>query len=208
MIHYFLDGSLDFSYEDSWRKYAGHLKHMHWHCDNLPVEEYPILKKLIAEKRYSMLSDFIRWWAVYTYGGIYLDYDVELIAPIDDLLSLESFVCIEGYPIYPNGAASGGKKGNKYHKEIIQWYLDVVEGRVYYDVRVEVACSPWMLKRYVQHLKGAELDESDLTEIKTYGDFVTLPKEYFFPYNWNEKYSEDCITKNTHGIHWWKHSWK
>jgi mannosyltransferase OCH1-like enzyme len=208
MIHYFLEGELGFNYTESWHKYAGHLPIVKWDIKSLPIDKYPQLNWLVEQRKYSMLSDFTRWWAVLEHGGIYLDYDVELVKPIDDLLELESFVCIEGHPVYPNGAVSGGKKGNQYHAEILERYFEVIDGRKVYPSAIEVACSPWMLKDYVQYKKGGQLDDSDLYQIKTYGGFTTLPKEYFYPYNWNEQYSEKCITPNTRGIHWWKHSWK
>ena len=208
MIHYFLEGNVGYDYTDSWRKFAGHLPMVKWSTDNLPLDEYAELQKLIDGRHWSILSDFTRWWAVYKFGGIYLDYDVELIKPIDSLLDIESFVCIEGYPIYPNSAVSGGKKGNKYHAEILEKYFEVIRGNKIYPARIEVACSPWMLKDYVESKKNNLLDESDLMEIKEYNGFVTLPKEYFYPFNWNEQYKEDCIKPNTCGIHWWKHGWK
>jgi len=207
MIHYFLEGNLNFDYRDSWDRFAK-MEHKHWHCGNLPLDKYPELQPLIDNKKYSMLSDFTRWWAVHEYGGVYLDFDVELIKSIDSIMDLESFACIEGPPVYANGAVSGGHKGNTYHLEILGKYLDVITGRKVYPAALDVACSPWMMKDYVESKKGTPLDDSDLYQVKTYGGFTTLPKEYFYPYNWNETFKNSCITENTIGIHWWKHSWK
>lgn len=206
MIHYFLEGDLGFDYRDSWKKHVRDIKK--WDFSNLPLNDYPILKDLVDGRRYSILSDFIRWWAVYEYGGIYLDFDVELIKPIDSVLQYKSFVCIEGHPVYPNGAVSGGHKGNPYHLEILNEYLQVISGKKQYPAQLEVACSPWMLKDYVESKKGKPLDDSDLYQVKTYDGFVTLPKDYFYPYNWNEQYRPELLTPNTIGVHWWKHSWK
>lgn len=206
MIHYFLEGDLGFDYRDSWDKYVNNIKK--WDCTNLPVDEYPILQDFIDNKKYSVLSDFIRWWAVYEYGGVYLDFDVELIKPIDSIFQYESFVCIEGHPIYANGCVSGGYKKNPYHLEILNKYLEVISGEKKYPAPIEVACSIWMLKDYVESKKGKPLDDYDLYQVKTYDGFVTLPKEYFYPYNWNEQYRPELLTPNTMGIHWWKHSWK
>ena len=71
-----------------------------------------------------------------------------------------------------------------------------------------------------RHLKDVTLcvnkkfcDEMDLidntfktTPGKSSG-LYTLPKEYFFPFNWTEKFTKNCITQNTRGIHWWKRGW-
>jgi len=60
IIHYFLDGKLDFDYRDSWAKHAPDWELKHWSCSNMPVDIYPELQDLINSKRYSNLSDFTR----------------------------------------------------------------------------------------------------------------------------------------------------
>ena len=39
------------------------------------------------------------------------------------------------------------------------------------------------------------------------GKIVIFPKEYFYPYGFHEKYTDDCIKSETYGIHWWNDSW-
>ena len=39
------------------------------------------------------------------------------------------------------------------------------------------------------------------------GEMVIFPKEYFYPYGFHEKYTDDCIKPETYGIHWWNDSW-
>ena len=39
------------------------------------------------------------------------------------------------------------------------------------------------------------------------GEITIYPKEYFYPYGFKEKYTSECITENTYGIHWWNDSW-
>jgi mannosyltransferase OCH1-like enzyme len=206
MIHYFQEG-LEHHFMDSWEKHAGHLPMRRWTAADLPYEKFPILETYRDQKRWSILSDFVRRWAVLEFGGIYLDLDVELIKPIDRFLGYDSFLCIEGPPIFGNMAVSGGMVGNKYHADLLRMYFDVIEGRRHYPVQLEVACSPWVVTDYLKELKGGQMDWSDMNEVKTYGGLVTLPKEYFYPFNWNEEYSGGVITDNTYGIHWWKKSW-
>ena len=33
------------------------------------------------------------------------------------------------------------------------------------------------------------------------GKIVIFPKEYFYPYGFHEKYTDDCIKSETYGIH-------
>lgn len=206
MIHYFLEGDTGYSFFESWEKNASDFKK--WDSTNLPYDKYPILNKYRDQKKWSILSDFVRRWAILEYGGIYLDWDVELLKPIDHFYSYESFVCIEGPPAFGNMAVSGGKAGNKHHKRFLEMYFDVIDGIRNYSVRMEVACSPWVVSDYLTELKGSQLDNSDLEEMKQYDGLVTLPKSYFYPYNWNETFTPECIKENTYGIHWWKKGWE
>ena len=202
-IHYFLEGDLGYDYRDSWRKYAPDWEIIGWNASNIP--DIPELRPFIEKKNWSVISDFVRRWVVSEFGGIYLDFDVELIKSPDELLQYESFVCIEGEPIFPNAAVTGGSAGNLYHDWMIQDFLDVITGRKVYPGRIETACGPQVLKTMVEDIKGSPMDKSDLYEIKQYGSFTTLPKEYFFPFNWNEQFGG--ITDKTIGIHHWKKSW-
>jgi len=34
------------------------------------------------------------------------------------------------------------------------------------------------------------------------------PREYFYPFNHDEEFTEACIKKDTYAIHWWGKSWK
>lgn len=208
MIHYFHEGHLGYDYFGSWHKHAGHIELKKWDDSNVPYKEYPSLYKYREKGMWSVISDFIRRWAILEYGGIYLDCDVELIKPIDKFFEHESFVCIEGPPSFPNAAVSGGKKGNKHHKRMLNDYFDVIEGRKSYPVPITVSCSPFVLRDYVQELKGDLMDESDMLIEKNYDGLVTIPKEVFYPYNWNEEFTTDCITDKTCGIHHWKKGWK
>lgn len=38
-------------------------------------------------------------------------------------------------------------------------------------------------------------------------DFTLYPKEYFYPYNWKETFSDSCISKETIMIHKWEKKW-
>lgn len=200
MIHYFLEGDCGYDYRDSWTKHSG-MDQVKWSANTLPVADYPELNKYIKASQWSVLSDFVRRWAIYKYGGIYLDFDVELIKPIDHLLREYSFICIEGPPAFANAAVTGGKAGNKHHKVMLEQYL----GKIREDgfVRPNVV-GPWIATEYLRSL-GVEPDMNKVTEVD---GFKTLPKEYFYPFNYNETYTSECITENTLGIHWWKKGWE
>ena len=48
----------------------------------------------IRARKWAFASDWVRFWAVSRYGGVYLDLDVELLAPIDDLTEQGGFFAL------------------------------------------------------------------------------------------------------------------
>lgn len=206
MIHYFKEGDLGYSYLESWEKFGG-APIKKWDSSMLPYDQYPILEHFREKKKWSVLSDFLRIWAVIEFGGIYLDCDVELIKPIDVFYDYEAFICMEGEPVFVNAAVTGGHKGSEHHKKMLEGFFDVVEKRKGYGVPIEVACGVWSHTEYVERLMGRKLNSEDMNNTINVDGLWLMPKRAFYPFNWNEGYREDCITGQTYGIHWWKKSW-
>ena len=48
-------------------------------------------------------SDFVRYWALYNYGGIYLDTDVMLYKSFDELLSMDRIISKERFEFTSDG---------------------------------------------------------------------------------------------------------
>ena len=201
MIHYFIGGNLGYDFRDTWVKYAGNMEHIKWTPDTVPVDQYPELDKYMKAGQWSIVSDFVRRWAIYKYGGIYLDFDVELIRPIDHLLDEYSFICIEGPPAYANAAVTGGKAGNRHHGAMLEQYLGKLRSEGGFVKPNLVGL--WIATDYLRSIGG----EPNMDEVTVVDEFKTFPKEYFYPFNYNESYTSDCITENTLGIHWWKKGW-
>lgn len=67
--------------------------------EGLVVEEHPFdldstvwTKQAFEAKKYAFAADYIRLYALYNYGGIYLDADVLVYKPFDNLLELPYFI--------------------------------------------------------------------------------------------------------------------
>lgn len=50
------------------------------------------IKEAYKVKKYAFVSDFIRVYALYKYGGVYMDSDVELTASLDPFLNHSFFI--------------------------------------------------------------------------------------------------------------------
>lgn len=70
---------------ESWKKLDGY-ELMLWDKNKFDINKYPFIKDAYEKKLYAFASDYIRLYAIYNYGGIYLDTDVECVKPIEESL--------------------------------------------------------------------------------------------------------------------------
>ena len=69
---------------------------------------------------------------LYEYGGIYLDTDVELVRPLDELLELPGFMGFQTNNEVATGLGFGARKGNSVVQALLRDYdaLDFLKLRV------------------------------------------------------------------------------
>ena len=93
IIHYCWFGGGPISPEsrrcmESWKKYCPDYKIMAWNEQNFDISQNRYAQQAYEAKKYAFVSDYVRLAVLYEYGGIYLDTDVELVRPLDELLEL------------------------------------------------------------------------------------------------------------------------
>lgn len=118
---------------DSWHNLLPDYQFVHWDMDSIKDLDVPFLKEALAEKKWAFASDYVRLWAIYNYGGIYLDTDVMVYESFDDLLSLPFFIGrenswhFEGHKTvcYLSSHCFGGEKGHLYLKETLDYYNSI-----------------------------------------------------------------------------------
>ncbi|MAY72421.1 MAG: polysaccharide biosynthesis protein [Halomonas sp.] len=182
--------------EESWNVYAPDYEVFRWSENNTFDIESKYFRKCLKDEMWAFASDYIRLFRLYEYGGVYLDTDMELIRPLDTLLSefehSEAIFCEER-----NGIISAGfiyaKKESPIIGEALRFYDNNLKVGEYVNI-------PKILSA-VYRSRAKELDVK------------VLPKECFYPYNPYDKgdvgqlmYSD--VKSNTFGIHHWQKSWK
>lgn len=162
-----------------------------WDSSNIDVEsiinESEFIKECYRRKLWAFVSDYIRLNILYRHGGIYLDTDVSVTKKFDDLLSNEFFVGFEDER-YINGAIIGTTKKHPLILDMINFYkYEILDSELY------------TLPQIMTHvIKPKEL---------LFNNVNLYPKEYFYPYHFEEVFDNDCITDRTYSIHWWGKSW-
>lgn len=76
----------------SWKKHCPEYVIKRWDESNFSIKKAPTyVKQAYKMKKWAFVTDYVRLWIVYNYGGVYLDTDVELIKPLDSLLIYDAF---------------------------------------------------------------------------------------------------------------------
>ena len=112
---------------DSWKKYCPDYKIIEW--NNNLVEEINNLyvQQAFANKKWAFVSDYLRLYVLYNYGGFYFDTDLELKSNLDQFCKHEFFTGFENYDahIAPITALMGSQKNNNIIKELLDEYKNI-----------------------------------------------------------------------------------
>jgi len=85
----------------SWLRFASDFVLREWDVaavERTGVAVPPFFRDAMAAHKWAFAADWVRFLALYREGGLYFDYDFELVAPIDDLLADGPFVAGQWTP--------------------------------------------------------------------------------------------------------------
>ncbi|WGE31936.1 glycosyl transferase [Actinobacillus genomosp. 2] len=180
---------------ESWKKYCPDYEIIEWNESNYNVHKNLFIKEAYEKKKFAFVSDYARLDVVYSEGGIYLDTDVELIKPIDDLLAHSCFLASESIDDVATGLGFGAEKGHWFIAENMSVYENM-----HFNMENIITCVEITTKLLIE--KG--FSSSD--EVQQINDIVIYPTEYFCPLNY--KTHELHIKQNTYSIHHYDATWQ
>lgn len=85
---------------NSWKKYMPEYQIKRWSTENFDINSVRLVKEAYEQKKYAFAADYIRAYALYHEGGIYLDSDVMIYKSFTPLLSGKYISAIEFHPPY------------------------------------------------------------------------------------------------------------
>lgn len=184
----------------SWKRYLPDYEFILWNFDRFPKEKSRWVSEAFDNRKYAFAADYIRLYALYHYGGIYLDMDVEVIKAFDDLLDADELICYESNRNVFEMATIGASKGAAWVKDILDYY----DGRSFIlpDGKLDTLPLPNIAKqslstKYVFGNYPSKCNGTNCLNI--------YPSEYFSPKSYvNGKL---YITENTYSIHHFEGSW-
>lgn len=106
---------------ESWKKYMPDYEIILWDTTKFDVNINTYVKQAFETKKYAFASDYIRLYALYHYGGIYLDSDIEVYKRFDELLNNEAFTSFENEKDIAAWIFAS-EKGNPLFQELMSYY--------------------------------------------------------------------------------------
>lgn len=185
---------------DSWKENLPDYEFKLWSKDTFDINSVQWVKEAFECKKYAFAADYIRFWALYNYGGIYLDSDIEVVKDYDRFLNHHSFMGYE-YLGIPEAATIGAEPGMPWIKECLDYY----EGKSFFneDGSIRIDAVPYLIRLVLKEHYNHDFRENG--NVQDYGDLVMYPYQYFSPKN----YYTDAIESNefTVSIHRFASAW-
>ncbi|MBQ8958957.1 MAG: glycosyl transferase [Bacteroidales bacterium] len=182
----------------SWHRFMPDWEYRLWNEDNFDVNSVPYTKEAYEAKKYAFVSDYVRLWALYNEGGLYIDVDFEVYKPFDDLLCWDAFAGFEGSKHSPLMTAVIASRN---HGAWVKEQLDAYSGRHFvkddgsFDVTTNVQFITAIMQGNGFVADGKEQD---------YLDLHVFPVDYFCP---RQTTGEYIRTENTYCEHLGLGSW-
>jgi ATP-dependent exoDNAse (exonuclease V) alpha subunit len=111
-------------YLASWKQYCPDYEVHEWNESNFDVNENAYCREAYKAKKWAFVADYARVKVLDEYGGIYMDTDVEMMKPFDDLLHYAAFLCFESDKAVSIGTF-GAEKGHPLLQDLLNSYEQV-----------------------------------------------------------------------------------
>lgn len=115
---------------ESWHKIMPEYQFVLWDSQRIQGLHSIWLDECLEQKKWAFASDFVRLYAIYHYGGIYLDTDCYVYKSFDDLLEESCFIGkensihVEGRStqMYLTSHCFGAERGNSFVGRCLSYY--------------------------------------------------------------------------------------
>lgn len=150
---------VDDQYLASWRRHCPGWEIRTWTNEDAERISLPYVREAYAAGKWAFVSDYLRLHALAEEGGVYLDTDVELTAPLDPLCDNRFFVGLTARR-FPQTAVIGSERGDALVRELLAGYE-----KSKFDLGLGVYDEHPINLRFKAALErhGAKFDDIDIT---------------------------------------------
>ena len=190
----------------SWKKFLPDYEIMLWDTNRFDLSSSQWVREAFEHKKYAFAADYIRFYALYHYGGVYLDSDVEVLRSFNDLLDLPYFVGAEKAQT-PEAAIMGAEKECDWIKQCLDYY----DGRPFVkaDGCLDIRKLPEIMVEQIEKLKPLRVlsiaDSQQIRQLDMQQEVLEFNDAFFSPKVFDSREVE--ITPYTYAIHHYQNSW-
>lgn len=186
----------------TWRQYLPDYEVKRWgdnECRDI-INSNLYARQAYEAKKYAFVSDYLRVYILYNYGGVYMDTDVQMFKSINRFLAHGAFTCFENKTQIPT-ALMASAKGNQWMKALLDYYDDKsfidADGHMDITTNVDAITNVSLGMGFVPN-----------AQIQVFSDDVHIyTKDYFCPIDTKNK-ANDVFTENTYAAHLYNGSWR
>lgn len=184
----------------SWEKYCKGYEIRQWNEQNYDLSTAPLyVRQAYEAKKWAFVTDYVRLQIVYEHGGIYMDTDVELRKPLDNLLVHKAYFGFENGEHINTGLGFGAEKSTPILKELMDDYSNIPF--VFPDGALDATpCPVRNTEIFLRH----DLRQDDSEQILC-GDILILPSIMLCPIDYYMRRKEGF--EQSISIHWFSASW-
>ena len=189
---------------DSWKRILPDYEIWLWDTKRFDLSTSVWVTEAYDKKKYAFCADYIRMYALFNYGGVYLDSDVEVLRSFNDLLTLPYFIGYESKQ-YFEAAVIGAEKGNPFIGDVLAYYKDrhfvkengSLDIQIMPEVMMNVTNSKW--KRVLINEISDFINDPTIINV--------FPYDWFSPIDSTGKRYVLRVSKNTYCIHHFASAW-
>lgn len=185
-------------YIASWKKFCPDYEIIEWNEKNFDINCCPYVKEAYQAKKWAFVTDYVRLFVLYTYGGIYMDTDVEVIGNLDIFLNNSSFSGFENDEQIPTGIIAA-EKGNLWIKRLLYYYQE--RHFILKDGYLDLTTNVNTITKITKANYPIKLNNT----YQMLGDVTFYPKEYFCPKDFETQ--KIYLTNKSVTIHHFNGSW-
>lgn len=184
-------------YINTWRQYCPDYEIIEWNESNFDINSNQYTKEAYENKKWAFVTDYVRLFVLYNYGGIYMDTDVEVLKPLDSFLNQKGFSGFERKEAVPTGIMAS-EANHPFIKQLLDLYIN--KHFIDSDGKQDLTTNVELITNI--SLKLGLIPNNQLQIIE---DFAFYPTSFFCPKN--SRTFELLITPETYTIHHFDGSW-
>lgn len=181
----------------SWEKFCPDYEIIRWDESNFDLESCQYVKEAYESRKFAFVTDYVRLYAMYTQGGIYMDTDVELTKNLDAFLEHQGFSGFESKEHIPTGIMAA-EQNFPLFEDLLSYYTD--RAFVLEDGTLDTTTNVLIITKLLTERGFVPNGEFQIVD-----GFALYPQDVFCPYD--NATGVLHKTENTAAIHWFNKSW-